>query len=77
MVYNYIDKGIFLCLTNKDLPVKSGFKRDYHKIRKVQKRAQAGESISARPEEIDKREEFEHWEMDSVIGKQGKSKNAW
>lgn len=75
-VYNYIDKGVFLCLTNQDLPVKSESKRDYRKIKKVQKRAQSGESISARPEEIDKREELGHWEMDSVMGKQGKSKSC-
>lgn len=75
-VYNYIDKGIFLCLTNKDLPVKSDSKRDYRKIKKTQKRAQAGESISQRPEDIDKREEFGHWEMDSVMGKQGESENC-
>ena len=74
-IYNYIDKGVFYQLTNKDLPVKKNKeeKREYHR---VQKRAQAGESISKRPEEIDDRGTFGHWEMDSVVGPQGKSRCA-
>lgn len=75
-VYNYIDKGVFFCLTNKDLPVKKDSKRDYKKVKKMRKRRSAGESIAQRPEEIEKREEFGHWEMDSVMGKQGVSKKC-
>lgn len=74
-LYSYIDKGIFLRLTNQDLPVKKDKKRDYKQVQR-QKRAQAGESITNRPEEIDTREEFGHWEMDTVIGKRGKSKHS-
>lgn len=74
-LYSYIDKGIFLRLTNKALPVKSRKKRKYNQVR-VQKKAQAGESIEKRPEEADKREVFGHWEMDSVIGSRGKSRNT-
>ena len=74
--YSYIDKGIFLKITNKDLPVKRYKKNKYKKVRKTQARANAGTSIEKRPEEISKREEFGHWEMDSVIGKKGVSKNA-
>lgn len=75
-LYNYIDKGIFLKLTNKNLPVKKHKKRKYNKVQKLQKRAEAGESIEQRPEAINKREEFGHWEMDSVIGQRGRSKNT-
>ena len=74
-LYSYIDKGVFLKLTNKDLPVKKNKKRGYKKVRKQQARAAAGDSIEKRPDEIDQREEFGHWEMDSVIGKKGVSKN--
>lgn len=74
-LYNYIDKGIFLRLTNKDLPVKGKRKRKYHKIRR-QARASAGKSIELRDKSILSREEFGHWEMDSVIGARGRSKNA-
>ena len=40
-LYRYIDNGIFLKLTNKDLPVK-GKKKKHNKKVKVQKRAAAG-----------------------------------
>ncbi len=75
-LYSYIDKGVFLKLTNKNLPVKKNKKRKYKKVRKQQKRAAAGNSIEKRPEEIDKREEFGHWEMDTVKGKRGVTKSC-
>jgi IS30 family transposase len=75
-LYSYIDKGIFLKLSNKDLPVKKNKKRKYKKVRKQQARAAAGDSIEKRPDAIDERKEFGHWEMDSVIGKRGISKNT-
>lgn len=75
-LYSYIDKGIFLRITNKNLPVKKNKKRKYNKVQRRQARASAGESIEHRPEEIEKREEFGHWEMDSVIGKRKQSKNT-
>lgn len=75
-LYNYIDKGVFLNLTNKNLPVKRNKKRGYKKVR-VQKRASIGTSIEERPEYIKDRKEFGHWEMDSVVGKRGKSKNTF
>lgn len=65
-LYSYIDKGIFLRLTNKDLPVKSTRKRGYHKVKEAA-RPPKGDSIEKRPEEIDKRETFGHWEMDTVV----------
>lgn len=75
-LYSYIDKGIFLKLTNKHLPVKKNKKRDYKKVQRQQARAAAGESIEKRPEEVDTREEFGNWEMDTVKGQRGKSKNS-
>lgn len=74
-LYRYIDIGLFLSLTNKDLPVKHRKKKKHKKVRK-QARASAGESIEKRPEEIDSREEFGHWEMDTVVGARGKSKHS-
>lgn len=64
-LYRYIDNGIFLKLTNKDLPVK-GKRKNHNKKVKVQKRASVGESIENRPDEVDNREIFGHWEMDTV-----------
>ena len=72
--YSYIEKGVFLYLSNKILPEKMKRKKHHKKRIKRQKRASAGTSIEQRPKEIDTREEFGHWEMDSVVGPQGKSK---
>ena len=74
-LYSYIDKCVFLNLTNKELPVKRNEKkRTYRKT--TAKRASKGESIENRPQEIDTREEFGHWEMDTVVGKKGVSKKS-
>lgn len=68
-LYSYIEKGVFRGITNADLWVKSRMKpRGY---REVAKRAPKGTSIDKRPEVINERREFGHWEMDCVEGKKG------
>lgn len=74
-LYRYIDNGIFLKLTNKELPIKGKRKRHNKKVR-VQKRAAAGESIENRPDEVMNRDIFGHWEMDTVKGKRGVTKSC-
>lgn len=75
-LYSYIDKGVFLNLTNKQLPVKKkDAKRKYQRVQ-TQARAAKGDSIEKRPKEIENREDFGHWEMDTVVGKQGVSKKS-
>lgn len=69
-LYKYIDMGLFLTLTNKNLPVK-GRQKEEHKTVKRLARAPRGKSIEQRPAEVDTREAFGHWEMDSVEGPQG------
>lgn len=70
-VYNYLDNNLFLHISNKDLPVKKDKKkRNYQKIRQAYTNIK-GTSISERPKEIDARDEIGHWEMDTVVGKQG------
>lgn len=66
-LYNYIEKGVFLRLTLKHLPLKG--KQKPHK-RKLQtaSRPSRGESIEKRPAVINDRTEFGHWEMDCVEG---------
>ena len=69
-IYNYIDNGLFPNLTNKHLPVKKQEKkRNYAKVRKAINNSK-GTSISERSVEIETREEYGHWEMDTVVGKQ-------
>lgn len=70
--YNYIQNGVFIKLTNKDLPVKKNKKRGYNKIKRRTKIY--GESIEKRPAYINERLEFGHWEMDCVVGKKTKGK---
>lgn len=69
-LYNYIDEGLFLNITNKDLPVKrKPSKRSYSKVRTAF--THKGTSIEERPKEIETRAEYGHWELDTVVGKQG------
>lgn len=65
-LYSYIDKGLFLNLTNKDLLRKGKKKKKYRKVRA--KRVSAGTSIEQRPKEVEERNEFGHWELDTVVG---------
>lgn len=70
-LYNYIDRGIFFNITNKDLPVKKNKKkRSYGKVR-ISCKNLKGTSIEDRPPEVETREEYGHWEMDCVEGKRG------
>lgn len=71
--YNYIRDGEFPNLELSDLPYK---RRKGKKKKRVRKRAMAGTSIERRPSVVDTREEFGHWEMDTVVGKQGSSKKS-
>lgn len=68
-IYNYIDKGVFLRLERKNLPQQGKRKRKYEKVKSKPARAPKGESIENRPQEINDRETFGHWEMDCVEGK--------
>lgn len=67
-LYSYIEKGVFLHLTNKDLWQK--WKRKKRRYRPVQRVAHTNlPSIEARPQVINDRAEPGHWEMDLVMGK--------
>lgn len=65
-LYSYIHKGIFLSLTMKDLPQGGKIKTKYQRLHRA-KRAPKGDSIERRPKDVDTREEFGHWEMDTVV----------
>lgn len=69
-LYSYIEKGIFLELTNKDLWIKSKRK---NKRKEKERRIVHPKlpSINDRPQHINQREERGHWEMDLIIGKAG------
>lgn len=69
-LYSYIDKRIFLELTNKDLWIKSKKKQ---RAEKPQSRVAHPKypSIADRPKHISDRSELGHWEMDLIVGKSG------
>ena len=69
-VYNYIDRGQ-LAVKNIDLLLKVRLKPKKKRIRE-QKRI-LGRSIEQRPAAVNDRQEFGHWEGDTVIGKEHKS----
>lgn len=74
-LYNYIKKGVFLNVTMAECPYHKKAKKQ--RKRKVQKRVNAGTSIDERPKIVDSREEAGHWEMDTVVGGQGKGKKSF
>ncbi|GHV07349.1 hypothetical protein FACS1894217_08000 [Clostridia bacterium] len=63
-LYSYIDKGIFLKLTNKRLPEREKRRKhkNYKKVVRV-KRAPRGTSIEKRPLEVNSRMTWGHWEI--------------
>lgn len=69
-LYSYIEKGVFLNLTNKDLWEKG--KKKKRKKKKVRRLSHPLlPSITERPEDIGLRTETGHKEMDLVVGKEG------
>lgn len=73
-LYRYIDQGLFLTLTNKDLYIKKN--KSKRKLKRVHAcSAPSGMSIEQRPPVVSARSSFGHWEMDCVIGKRS-SKNV-
>ena len=68
-IYNYIDLGL-LKIRNVDLPMKLR-RSTKPKFVRTNKRI-LGNSIDNRPEIIDSRTEFGHWEIDTVIGTKDK-----
>lgn len=73
-LYRYIDCGLFLHLSNKHLPSGKRNPNPRKKVRRICFRHPLHLSIEARPDGVMDRREFEHWEMDTVVGKQrGKS----
>jgi len=64
-LYNYIDLGL-LFVKNADLPMKLRRNTKPTMVKKHKKKL--GRSIEERPNDINNREEFGHWEIDTVIG---------
>jgi len=71
-LYNYIDAGIFSGISNKDLWEKRKKKRRrYKKLGRISSRNRLCRSIEERPQAVNKRIGYGHWEGDSVKGPLG------
>lgn len=66
-MYRYISQGIFMGISSEHLPFGQR-KRHYRKT--IAKRPPKGTSIERRPADVLLRDEFGHWEMDCVVGRQ-------
>ena len=64
-LYNYVSLGL-LPIKNIDLPEK--VKRNTAKSQAAENKKRLGRSIEERPESVELRNEFGHWEIDSVLG---------
>lgn len=72
-LYHYIDLGL-LEITNLDLPLKVRRSTKPKRIR--HHKMKLGTSIDERPKSVDTREEFGHWEIDTVRGLKSKEDNV-
>lgn len=68
-LYNYIDLGL-LAVINADLPMK--LRRNTKPSMVKEHKKKLGKSIAERPSNINTREEFGHWEIDTVVGQKSK-----
>lgn len=74
-LYNYVDRNPqILGIRNIDLPEK--MRRSPKRRKKLKKPSRLGRSIEQRPESVNQRQEFGHWEIDTVQGKKGKGQRV-
>ena len=72
-LYNYVDLGL-IGIKNIDLPQKLSRNTKIHRCN--QNKRILGRSIEERPQNVETREEFGHWETDLVIGQKAGQDNV-
>lgn len=75
-IYNYIHNGIFLNLTREDLIYNTNKKRKKKHEKRTLYDKTGKKVIDERPKEIEDRDIYGHWEMDTVYSGKDKSKTA-
>ena len=75
-LYHYIDMGLFLNISNKNLAIKGRRKQQHHGVRahRPSYKKPPEKSIDYRPEHINRKDSYGHWEMDTVYSGKGKSR---
>lgn len=74
-IYNYIHDGIFLNLTENDMIYDTKKRKKKHEKRTLYDKT-GKKVIDERPKEIEDRDIYGHWEMDTVYSGKDKSKTA-
>ena len=74
-LYSYIDMGLFLNISNKDLYSKRRKKKKKDGSPRVSYKHVRAKSIEERPKAVDDRKEYGHWEMDTVYPGKGEDKS--
>jgi len=68
-LYNYIDQGLIEGVSNESLWEKRKRRKQTRRtIRRSRKAPTRRQSIEQRPEQVEQREEFGHWEIDLIVG---------
>ena len=75
-IYSYIHNNIFLDISDKNLHYNRKKTKDVTKDKRPSYKNLRGKSIEERPKEIYKREEYGHWEMDTVYSGKDTSKTC-
>lgn len=73
-LYSYIDMGLFLNISNKDLYSKRHKKTKKNGGSRTSYKHVRAKNIEERPKSVDARTEYGHWEMDTVYSGKGKDK---
>lgn len=75
-IYNYFDMGLFLNVSYEDLPCKKKANKKKESGSKVALNNRSGRSIEKRDKAILERKTYGHWEMDTIVGPQGKGRSC-
>jgi len=76
-LYNYIDRGVFEGVSNYSLwEIRKRHKHKYRQVTRISLKNKGSRSIEERPEAINNRLEYGHWEGDSIIGRRNGRKDA-
>jgi len=69
-LYNYIDRGIFEGITNHTLWEKrKRRRRRYKQVSRISLKNKGSRSIEERPERVNNRLEYGHWEGDTIVSR--------
>ncbi|SKA73039.1 Transposase and inactivated derivatives, IS30 family [Eubacterium uniforme] len=75
-LYNYIDMDLFTGISLSNLPVKRKRNKRSISVTKYKTLKKEAPLITDRPEEVEDRKIFGHWEMDTVKGRKGVTKGC-